>query len=457
MSTTTTSTIIGSDIGNNQSRYRRRGRIKPADYNDIDIDSDHYCECNRKSKSNNKNLKVPSIYHGYCRWTHGFYPCVFSAVVFLMVMTDSVFIFSKGFSTSSSFSSSSYPSSSLSLSSGDSPWASATWLLKLDFYRQQSSSEQKKQEDNTKDISNNNAPFSSYGALGSRLVVNCPVMVEADDDINNKKYPDPFIGRGASVIRPYTNDEIENVDKNNSHIMDSINNDNNFEYVTMKGTRRIELSRGGWTVNFPPGGIYNYGKATKLKFYLDLMTDLERNDIVLPAGTRLYFIANAWREKEYDSGQIKIKPIRDELNKAQQILDDQLSHESGDRRLDGTDPIETLRAIKDMTGLVLNRDRKRTALRNAISGGQDGHGYPASDDHPEGPWPGSTEWLTVSENNPIYARVPKRRENSRDKDPMNLIQQFMSRQGRGGENDYHFGRVGTWTGEAISSILLEDE
>mmetsp|Transcript_17383 Transcript_17383/g.19656 ORF Transcript_17383/g.19656 Transcript_17383/m.19656 type:complete len:444 (-) Transcript_17383:134-1465(-) len=428
---------------------------------DIDIDNDYYCECNcyRKSKSNNNSLKVPSIYRGYCRWTHGFYPSVISALVFWMVMTDSVSIFSEGFSTSSSFFSYSYPSSpsSLSLSSGDSPWASSTWLLKLDFCRPQTPSEQTKQEDNTKDLSNNNAPFSSYGALGSRLVVNCPVMVEADDDINNKKYPDAFIGRGASVIRPYTNNEEENVGKNDDHVMDSINNDNNFEYVTMKGTRRIELSPGGWTVNFPPGGISNHGKASKLKFYLDLKTDLERNDIVLPAGTRLYFIANAWREKEYDSGQIKIKPIRDEFNKAQQILDDQLSHESGDRRLDGIDPIETLRAIKDMTGLVLNRDRKRTALRDAINGGQDGFGYPSSDDHPEGPWPGSTDWLTVSEDNPIYARVPKRKKKNGDKDPMNLLQQFMSRQGREGKNDYHFGRVGTWTGEAISSFLLEDE
>lgn len=287
-------------------------------------------------------------------------------------------------------------------------------------------------------------------------------MVDADDDMNNKQYPDKFVGRGASVIQPYydANDDEEEKEESNSNSNRNRNRNTNnyFEYITMKGTQRIELSQGGWTVEFPPSGIYNRGKATKLKFYFDLITDLERNDIVLPAGTRLYFTTNAWREKEYDYGLIKIKPIRDEFQKAQQILDDQLSHESGDRRLDGNDPIETLKAYTDMTKLVLNRDRKRIELRNAINGQRDyGHGYPGSDDHPEGPWPGSTEWLTISEDNPIYARVPKK--NNKNKN--NILQQLMSKGGGGGggggDNDYHFGRVGTWTGEAISSLLLEDD
>ena len=440
-----------------------RGRIKLADKNDnnnnnIDDDDD------------DDEIYIPSIscccYHARCSHRRLYSSYFYVLILFSIVMTDSVLLFSEGLSSSSS--SASYPpSSSSSSSSEESPWASSTWLLKLDFCRsKQTSSQQKqKQNDNTGSSSSNNnknndddAPFTSYGALGSRLVVNFPIMVDADDDMNNKQYPDKFVGRGASVIRPNydaDDDDDNNDEEDESNRNRNKNANNYFEYITMKGTQRIELSQGGWTVEFPPSGIYNRGKATKLKFYFDLVTDLERNDIVLPAGTRLYFTTKCWREQEYEYGLIKIKPIRDEFQIAQQILDDQLSHESGDRRLDGNDPIETLKAYKDMTKLVLNRDRKRMELRNAINGQKDyGHGYPGSDDHPEGPWPGSTEWLTISENNPIYARVPKK--NNKNKN--NLLQQLMSKGGGGGgDNDYHFGRVGTWTGEAISSLLLEDD
>lgn len=155
---------------------------------------------------------------------------------------------------------------------------------------------------------------------------------------------------------------------------------------------------------------------------------------------------------DYENGLTKMLPLRKALEEAQQVLDKMLSHDTGDRRLDGTDPIETLRAYRDMTALVLDRDRKRMALRDAIN--QDGHGYPASDDHPEGPWPGSTEWLTLSENNPIYARVPKNERNDSNYRNRNVLQQLIA---GGGENDYHYGRVGTWTGEAISSLLLDPE
>ena len=67
---------------------------------------------------------------------------------------------------------------------------------------------------------------------------------------------------------------------------------------------------------------------------------------------------------------VRIVPFQTELKEAQQLLDDNLSHETGDRRLDGTDPIETIKAYGDMAALVLNRDRKQAALREALD--QDG-------------------------------------------------------------------------------------
>lgn len=367
-------------------------------------------------------------------------PLVF--VLLLAMILDPWLLRSEGFATSSSF-----PSSSPSSSSPEpSPWASSSWLLELDFGQPKKNSNSIEEPPST--LFSDSSPFASYGNSGSRLVVTCPVVVEAEDDANNKKSPDAFIGRGASVIRARNandddNDGGDDVRKKTQY----------FTYSSMEGQRSMEFSPGGWTLRFPPGGTANRGRASKLRFYFDLTIDLKRNDVLLPAGTRLYFAASAWREVDYEKGLAKVRPLQIALEEAQGILDERLSHETGDRRLDGTDPIETLKAYKDMTALVLDRDRKRMALREALD--QDGHGYPGSDDHPEGPWPGTTEWLTLSESNPIYARVPKKaipKNKNEEKDGgRNLLQQLM-----GSENDYHYGRVGTWNGEAISSLLLDD-
>lgn len=279
------------------------------------------------------------------------------------------------------------------------------------------------------------------------------MVVEAEDDVNNKKFPDAFIGRGASMIR--ARDENDEDDTDCDDYVGDKKKNGYFRYITMEGSRQIEFSPGGWTLQFPPGGKANRGRASKLVFYVDLTTDLKRNDVTLPAETRLYFAASAWRELDYEIGLAKIRPLQVALEQAQKVLDESLSHETGDRRLDGKDPIETLKAYGDMTGLILDRDRKRMALRAALD--QDGHGYPASDDLPEGPWPGTTEWLTLSEDNPIYARVPEDHGSTNDgsdKSSKNVLQKLLA---AGGEKKYYYGRVGTWTGEAISSLLLDEE
>lgn len=346
-------------------------------------------------------------------------------IVMALAMVNARLLVSEALSSSSSFSSPSLPSSG-----EPSPWASSSWILELDFGRPTKAN---KEETPTTSFSNT-TPFSSFGKSGSRLVVTCPVVIEAQDDA--QKNPDAFVGRGASVIRARGETDREDGESSTGN--------NDFQYITMEGSKRMEFAPGGWTLRFPPGGTKNRGRASKLRFYFDLTADLERNDVKLPAGTRLYFAASAWREQDYETGIAKVLPLQVALKASQAVLDENLSHETGDRRLDGTDPLETLKAYKDMTGLVLDRDRKRAALQEALD--QDGHGYPASQDLPEGPWPGATEWLTLSESNPIYARVPKKEEKNK-----NVLQQFMS------DTQYSYGRVGTWTGEAISSLLLDDE
>jgi hypothetical protein len=79
--------------------------------------------------------------------------------------------------------------------------------------------------------------------------------------------------------------------------------------------------------------------------------------------------------------------------------------------LDGTDALETLQAYGDMAQLVLQRDLTRAEYQRALDD------YPPAVTTgtgetdlvlPEGPWPGSDEWLTMGpkEQNPILVATP---------------------------------------------------
>jgi hypothetical protein len=180
--------------------------------------------------------------------------------------------------------------------SSSSPWASSKWKLKLNFGK----------EESTNSVSF--LPFkfmdenSTYGASGLRLVGSCPVLVTAADIVDpNQK--DDIVGHGASVIRPtYSDDDYDGSNNKNKKKHNS--------YITLLGQQSMELSSGGWVLEFPPSssssGINqnkNKGMATKLRFWMDLMTDIERNDVQINGGTRLYFLANCWREEDFYIGE----------------------------------------------------------------------------------------------------------------------------------------------------------
>jgi hypothetical protein len=272
-----------------------------------------------------------------------------------------------------------------------SPWAPATWTLTLDFHR----------PNNNNNNNSNKAP-SDYGVSGNRVVV--PITVEIQSHSPSSKgaaKEDLFVGPGASLLEPKTDGR----------------------YITMKGEQVLQLSAGEWTLQFPPG---KQGFASTLRFWMDLETELEKNDIVLPSGQRLYFLAKTWREEEYERGLKRIRPLYERSKQAQERLEQTLSHETGDRRLDGKDALETLQAYGDMTQLVVERDLARQELLNALER------FPPPDQElPEGPWPGAEEWMTLSnQNNPILITKPK----------VLLGEEYMT--------------VGTWT---ASPVLSEDE
>lgn len=229
--------------------------------------------------------------------------------------------------------------------SANSPWASSEWKFTVDFGRE-SSTELSKE----------------WGASGARLVL--PVPVSVDSETIPSRHIDPVVGSGAMGIEP----------------MECAT------YINSRGKQTVDIDGGGWKIEMPQGGK---GLASSLRICLDLRTKLERND-VLVSPDRLYLFAPCWREEEYRRGKKALAPIAAAAEDAQRVLDEQLSHESGDRRLDGTDPIDTALAYKDMALLVAERDEWKKKRREAEKI------YPRErDDTSLGFWPGTTEPLVI--------------------------------------------------------------
>jgi len=229
-------------------------------------------------------------------------------------------------------------------STDPSPWSPSKWRLILDIGRE----------------SGTDMP-SNWGSSGGRLVLPIDVLVESDACSSR----DELVGSGALTIRPFETPT----------------------YINDRGEQEVSIKEGGWKIQLPPG---KKGHAATLQFWLDFETEASRNDVTLPAG-RIYFAANCWREEELIRGSRAIAPIVADYEEAQEAVEKQLSHETGDRRLDGTDPIETMIAYKDMTELIVYRDEMRRRLKDA-----ERYLPRNADEIPKGHWPGATEVLSIA-------------------------------------------------------------
>ena len=175
-------------------------------------------------------------------------------------------------------------------------------------------------------------------------------------------------------------------------------------------------------MEYPSGGGRR-GFATKLRMWIDVKTDASRNGVKLSAGERIYLEANCWREEEFEIGSQALKPYLDTFKQAQKQLEAQVAHDKGDRRLDGTDPLQTMAAYTDMAKLVAQRDEKWRQLQNAELV------YPRNPDTiVEGPWPGDFDWLAIS---PTRITVKRRKA---------IMDEFLS--------------IGSWEAQPI---LLDDD
>jgi hypothetical protein len=226
-----------------------------------------------------------------------------------------------------------------------SPWSPTTWQLTLNVGRE---------------------PGSNFADKwgSSRLVI--PVNVEVTSDIAPGK-DSSFLGSHAYLLRPK----------------------GKATFINSEGLQSVEFGNGGWKTELPPGG--GKGLATKLRMWIDVNTDATRNDITLARGERIYLEANCWREDELEIGCRAMKPYVAAYELAKRRVEAQVAHDTGDRRLDGTDPIQTIAAYKDMAELVADRDEKLRRLQNAELV------YPRNADQIiEGPWPGAIEWFAIA-------------------------------------------------------------
>jgi len=267
-----------------------------------------------------------------------------------------------------------------------SPWAPATWVVTLDIGgpipKGYSSGL----------VQGSNEGDGGGGGISTRIVTKFPITVTSVDC--RVASIDRVMGTGASMMTVEPQSEAT--------------------YMTMQGQQRIQFSSGGWTLS-----PREKPKSSCLQLWMDLECDIVKNDLKLSKGTRIYLGTPCWRETEYDLAVRAMRPIHQRYSNAQLTLEKTLSHESGDRRLDGTDALDTLQAYGAMAQLVLERDLTRAEYQRALED------YPPPIKSnirdvnnngglslllPEGPWPGSDEWLTLGpqEQNPIFICPPSK-------------------------------------------------
>lgn len=202
-------------------------------------------------------------------------------------------------------------------------------------------------------------------------------------------------------------------------------------YVNQNGQQTVRFADvGAWKITTRRTG--KVGDAGQVRFWIDALDSATRNDVSLASGgERLYCTANCWREQELAIGRRRIQPFLVALEEAQNRIDQRLEHATGDRRLDGTNPVDTAMASLDMAVLVKNRDDRLLELRDAE------RKLPATTSNDNyyskpGMWPGTTENLVIA---PGKIGVKRKK-------------------GLFGE-EYHI--LGTWTATPLEGVSEFDE
>jgi hypothetical protein len=286
-----------------------------------------------------------------------------------------------------------------------SPWSPGKWKITLQFSRDE--------DPYSPDASGENKALlnrllgDDWGTNAAQLALPVEIMVTADVSTKlqavNAKPSVQSVWLGGKptgsieCIQLSASDEIEPY---------------HATYINDNGQQRVQISPGQWRIEPPiplissATGKTLRGQASTLRFSLTIQTAIRRNSIYFPENQLLLLQSNAFREEQFDEGVQTMIPFQYEKDKAQKMLDQQLDHESGDRRLDGKDLLPLLEGFKDIAGLVWERDDKYRKWKE-IEGV-----LPIIDDRLEddckwGIWPGDTDLLTI-ERGVILAVIEKK-------------------------------------------------
>ena len=299
-----------------------------------------------------------------------------------------------------------------------SPWSPGKWKIKLHFRREVgSSSSEFSSDENTALI---NKLLGEGWGVDSHLVLPLEIMVTAElssrlESDENNIIQSSWLGGKATgsieCINQYTSD----------------NKLYHTAYISNSGQQHVQISSGNWRMEPPiplvtsPNGKPLSGQASILRFHLTIKDAIQRNSVYFPENQLLLLQSNTFREDQYENGIRTILPYQYAKDNAQQMLDTQLDHESGDRRLDGTDLLPLFEGYKDMAGLIWERDEKYRKWKEVegvlplVDSAKDGVTTTISeDDEGWGVWPGDTDLMTV-ERGVILAAVDNKETKSRNR------------------------------------------
>jgi hypothetical protein len=312
-----------------------------------------------------------------------------------------------------------------------SPWSSGKWKVSLDFGRNIDSVE-------------DDRLGKEWGSSGNRLALSFDVLVTSETTTSNDSSSS---SSSSSLAKSWLGG------KPTGSI--SCTTNNTVTYINEYGQQYVHIASGQWRIESPiPLTIATKalpGQASTIRAYITLVTAIQRNTIHFPSNQLLLLQANAFRYTQYNTGLSTILPYQHDMEYSQQLVDKQLNHESGDRRLDGVDVLQTLEGYKDIAQLIKVRDdckRKWKEIKNVLPKQKKNI---SSNNKQFGLWPGDTELLTI-ERGVILALVNKRTRKKNSISIMSsLIPWIQQQQEKEDGEATELVEVGTWN--AIPVLL----
>jgi len=287
-----------------------------------------------------------------------------------------------------------------------SPWSPGKWKVTLDFG---------KKEEYKSQVSN--LLGKEWGSNGGRLALSFEVLVTSNTNgsEDNKKSVQAWLGGKPTgtveCVSHTTNDEEKYF----------------ASYINERGQQHVQISSGQWRIEQPLPLLPSYtkiipGQASTLRFHLTFATSIQRSTIIFPQKQLFLLQSNTFRTQQYLSGIKTLLPYHNAMESTQRLLEVKLNHDTGDRRLDGNDILETLGGYRDIAELVTERDVRRSQwgeiegvlpkMVNVNASRNVELSNLLEDEDRWGIWPGDTELMTT-ERGVILAVVEKEKSKTK--------------------------------------------